>query len=265
MVGFPQYRLFPQVILQAQEEGAYLLDFNQGQFYQLDGVAHDMVSLILKGDLTTALHHCAQIYDVPPDRLQTDLEGLLAELVARRLLIPVTRDRPSNGSLSNWFASLGLPMATAIAWGGRKLLNPGAEPNGVTINLLLWLSWLSFRYLPWGTNLALWQHWHPPVLITDRDPEHIQQILTTVDRRIRENAAASFFFPMVCKERALVGYHLLRVFYHLPVQLIIGTALYPFQVHAWVTYQGQIITDDPEHCAYFDPIMTYPHESAVPS
>lgn len=265
MVGFPQYRLFPQVILQAQEEGAYLLDFNQGQFYQLDGVAHDMVSLILKGDLTTALHHCAQIYDVPPDRLQTDLEQLLTALVSQQLLIPIDANQPPKSSFARFLATLSFRIAQAITVGGRKLLNPEPDPNGITINLLLLLSWLSFRFLDWGTNLELWQSWHPQEIQTDLNPDQTQEILTQVDRRIRENAAASLFFPMVCKERALVGYHLLRVFYRLPVQLIIGTALYPFQVHAWVTYHGQIITDDPEHCAYFDPILTYPHDSAVPS
>ena len=162
-------------------------------------------------------------------------------------------------------ATWGLGAVKAIAVGGRKLLNPGPEPNGITINLLLLMSWLSFRFLDWGTTLDLWQSWHPQEIKAELDPEQTQEILTQVDRRIRENAAASFFFPMVCKERALVGYHLLRVFYRLPVQLVIGTALYPLQIHAWVEYEGQIITDDPEHCAYFDPIMTYPDDSVVQS
>ena len=263
MLGHQQYRLFPQVILQVKEEGAYLLDFNQGQFYGLDSIAQEMISLILGADVDTTLNHCAQIYDVPPDRLQTDLEQLLTELVSQQLLIPIDANQAPKSSFSHFFTTVGLKIGRAIAFGGRKLLNPGQNPNGVTVNLLLWLSWLSFRYLHWGTNLHLWQQWHPPSGQNNCDPQQIQSSLNHVDRLIRQNAAGSFFFPMVCKERALVGYHLLRVFYRLPVQLVIGTALYPLQVHAWVEYQGQIITDDPEHCAYFDPIMIYPDESSV--
>jgi len=258
MLAHQYYRLFPRVMLQAEEESAYLLDFNQGQFYGLDSIGYEMLSLILKADLETTLIHCAQIYDVPLARLQADLEQLLTELISQQLLIPLDANHPPKSSLPNYLTTWGLKFCQAIAKGGRKLFNPGADPNSLTINCLLLLSWLSFRYLNWGTNLELWQKWHPQAMQTNLDPEQTQEILTKVDRLIRANAAGSFFFPMVCKERALVGYHLLRVFYRLPVQLVIGTALYPLQVHAWVEYQGQIITDDPEHCAYFDPIMTYP-------
>ena len=94
MLGHQHYRLFPQVILKAKEEGAYLLDFNQGQFYGLDSIGHEMISLILGADLETTLNHCAQIYDVPMERLQADLEQLLTELVSRQLLIPLDSNHP---------------------------------------------------------------------------------------------------------------------------------------------------------------------------
>jgi hypothetical protein len=70
-------------------------------------------------------------------------------------------------------------------------------------------------------------------------------------------AAAKLFLPMVCKERALVGYHLLRTFYSLPATLVIGIDRYPFQVHAWVECDGKVITDAPEHCESFIPAVRY--------
>ena len=61
----------------------------------------------------------------------------------------------------------------------------------------------------------------------------------------------------MCKERALVGYHLLHSFYQVPATLMIGVTNDPFEVHAWVEYEGIIITDDPVHCQQFTPVIKY--------
>ena len=62
---------------------------------------------------------------------------------------------------------------------------------------------------------------------------------------------------MVCKERVLVGYHILRIFYGLPATLVVGIDRYPFQIHAWVECDDKIVTDDPEHCEPFIPVVRY--------
>ena len=75
---------------------------------------------------------------------------------------------------------------------------------------------------------------------------------------VRRSAANSLLFPIFCKERALVSYHLLRVFYGLPATLILGVNQYPFQIHAWVECDGEIVSDDLAHCELFTPVIRYP-------
>ena len=84
-----------------------------------------------------------------------------------------------------------------------------------------------------------------------------QEVIEEVDRVVREAAAWKLFLPMVCKERALVGYHILRAFYGLPATLVVGIDRYPFQIHAWVECDDKIVTDDPEHCEPFIPVVRY--------
>ena len=253
------------VIVHCRNKQAQLFDFQNGHFYSLDLLGWQMLSSVLEVGFQKTLIALQHLYNVEPDRLEQDLHDLLKELTDYQLIVPVDRNDSAKIKVGDQLRPIMIQILRFQIWLIRKLINPGTEPSVITVNLLLLLSWLSFRYLNWGTNLELWQQWHPQEMQTDLNPDQTQQILTKVDRLIRTNAAGSFFFPMVCKERALVGYHLLRVFYRLPVQLVIGTALYPLQVHAWVAYQGQIITDDPEHCAYFDPIITYPDDVSFQS
>lgn len=246
------------VIVNSNGSCPQLMDFKKGQFYTLNTIGYEMLTGVIENGIESTLLKMSEIYEVDPNCLKTDLDNLIQELVASGLIVqtfPNAGNKPSLGSLAQ---PIYLRVLTLTSWVTKLLINPSKTPNQITINLLLLLSWLSFRFLSWKTMLDLWQHWHPEPL--NSDPEKTKQYIHIIDQKIRQNAAGSFFFPMVCKERALVGYHLLRVFYHLPVQLIIGTALYPLQVHAWVEYEGQIITDDPEHCDYFDPIFAYPDE-----
>ena len=62
---------------------------------------------------------------------------------------------------------------------------------------------------------------------------------------------------MNCKERALVGYQILRAVYGLPATLIIGIDEYPFRSHAWVEANDLVITDDFAHCETFTPVARY--------
>jgi hypothetical protein len=80
---------------------------------------------------------------------------------------------------------------------------------------------------------------------------------------VREAAASQLFLPVVCKERALVGYQILRVFYRLPADLIVGIDRHPFQLHAWVECEGRIITDDRAHCETFIPVVSYPEGKGI--
>ncbi len=265
------YCLNRDVFLVIQDDIAQLLDFNRGKFYGLDSMSTLMVSIVLEQNSEDAVAHIVQTYDVTEEQVRTDLTELLQNLECKRLL--VAKEKQSDGFLQllrHWEAkisqSLGIACFSTLRavnsiW--QNLLNNRQleksrcyqSPARRIVELLLTLSWLSFRLLGWSTTISLWQKWHRP--LNEVEVSVREEIVQIVDRVVRESASWKLFFPIACKERALVGYHILRAFYGLPATLIVGISHYPFRVHAWVECDGRIITDDPPHCQPFTPIVRY--------
>lgn len=251
------------VFLLVRDGSAQILDFKRGQFYGLDKIATSMVSLVIEKGVEETVDELTQIYDATAEQLRSDLTQLLENLEQKQLLVATNKqsDRGCHWFYS-WREKARQILDRACLWllntiGSilRPLLNPEPTPNRLTVELLLILSWFSFRLLRWSRTISLWQHWHRTIATID--PSRSDEAIETVDRLVREVAAAKLFLPMVCKERALVGYHLLRTFYGLPATLVIGIDRYPFQVHAWVECDGKVITDYLEHCQSFSPALRY--------
>ena len=257
------YSLNQDVHLFLQDNIAQLLDFRHGQFYGLDPIGTLMVSLILKQGSEETVKYIAQTYGVDEEQVGSDLAQLLKNLEQKKLIVAQGKE---NNSFFPWFQAQKKKAAklhdAILLWFFQKissifhrLLDKEQIPSRQTVELLLTLSWISFRLLGWSRTIALWQHWHQQ--IEERDTSDQQEVIEEIDRTIREAAAWKLFLPMVCKERALVGYHILRTFYGLPATLIVGVDHYPFQIHAWVKCDDKIVTDDPEHCEPFIPVISY--------
>jgi hypothetical protein len=77
------------------------------------------------------------------------------------------------------------------------------------------------------------------------DPE----VVNAAERAV---AMAGALYPgrARCLEQSLVLYTLLRG-QGVPVRYCQGVQPYPFQAHAWVEYQGEIVNDVPEHAKQF--------------
>ena len=235
------YSLSPEVYLVSQEDNAYLLDLERGKFYGLDPIAHIMLSFILEKNTEDTVSEITKTYGVTPEQVQSDLKTLLEDLEKKQLLNTTPTHLPIPSAILK-------TLATMVSFA----VNPSPEPNYLTVSLLLILSNLSFRLLGWSRTLWLWQQWHNQDKVA---PKNIPNILDKVDRLVREAAINQ---PVVCRERALVGYHLLHVYYGIPAELVLGFNMYPFLVHAWVEWQGRIITDDAEHCQTFTEVTRYP-------
>ncbi|MBH8566118.1 lasso peptide biosynthesis B2 protein [Nostoc sp. CENA67] len=257
------YGLNRDVFLYLQDESAQILDFERGQFYGLDKIATLMVLLVLEKGVEEAVNELTKIYEVNQEIVRSDLTKLLHDLEQKQLF--VTESKTHNyllnlirsysqitNKICNKILLLLLKTVSSIF---RNLVNPEPNPNRLTVELLLSLSWLSFRLLGWSRTVSLWQHWHGA--ISAADTTVTADVIQTIDRMVREAAASKLFLPMVCKERALVGYHLLRTFYGLPATLVIGINRYPFQVHAWVECNGLVVTDELAHCQPFTPVVRY--------
>ena len=257
------YSLDQDVFLILQDDIAQLLDFNRGQFYALDAIGTLMVSLVLEQGIEETVKYISQTYDATEEQVKSDLTKLLQNLEQKQLI--VAQSKPSNPFLW-WFQAqkqkAGKLLDAILLWFFKRvssiihrLLDNEQTPSRPTVELLLTLSWISFRLLGWSRTISLWQHWHQQA--EESDTSVHQEVIEKVDRVIREAAAWKLFLPMVCKERALVGYHILRAFYRLPATLVVGVAHYPFKIHAWVECDDKIVTDDPEHCEPFIPVVSY--------
>ena len=257
------YSLNQDVFLFIQDGIAQILDFNHGQFYALDTIGTLMVSLVLEHGSEEAVKYITQTYDATEEQVKSDLTKLLQNLEQKKLII--AQGQQINPFLQ-WFQAQKKKPAklldTILLWFLNRLssiihrlLDNGQTPSRYTVELLLTLSWISFRLLGWSRTISLWQHWHHQGKESDTSVRG--EVIKEVDRVVREAAAWKLFLPMVCKERALVGYHILRVFYGLPATLVVGIDRYPFQIHAWVECDDKIVTDDPEHCEPFIPVVRY--------
>ncbi len=247
------YQLKQDVLLYNQEGFVQLLDFNQGQFYALDRIATVMLSSVLDQGLEATINNLSQIYDITEQEIRSDLTELLNNLIQKKLL---TQDNIKPSKIQfllqtcNKLISKSLHQIIALI---RPVINPQSDPNFLTIHLLLILSWLSFRCLGWTKTIKIWQSWHQ----TNLKKTIKTEVIKTLEHKLQEASASNPLLLIMCKERALVGYHLLHTFYQVPATLMVGVTNDPFEVHAWVEYEGMIITDDPVHCQQFTPVITY--------
>lgn len=247
------YQLNQDVLLYDQDGFVQLLDFNHGQFYGLDAIATVMLSSVLDKGLEATITNLSQTYETTEEEIRKDLTELLDNLIQKKLLILNNTKQLKNQYLSQYFRKKILKFLYIIIALIRPLINPQSDPNWLTIHLALILSWFSFRFFGWSTNIKLWQSLHQN---NDKNTVNLE-IIKELDQDLQEAVASNPLLSIVCKERALVCYHLLHSFYHVSATLMIGVRNDPFEVHAWVESQGIILTDDPIHCQQFNPVITY--------
>lgn len=244
------YYLNRDVYLFKHENVINILDFRRGQFYGLDAIASRMIDLILEKSYEETITEISELYEVPEAQICGDLTELLNSLIEKKIL--VTSPPPDKSTNGNLFQNISIAILEKLSLIGRKLLNPQPDPNPYTVEILLTLSWISLRVLGWSRTIAIWQKWHKSYR-----KEIGKETIENLDRLLRETASEKLFLPMVCKERALVAYHLLRTFYGCPATLMVGIDNYPFQIHAWVECNGLTLTDEPAHCEQFTPVISY--------
>jgi hypothetical protein len=237
----PTCRLAPGVYLAAQDDITRVLDMDRGRFYALNAVASRLLTLTLEHGPDEAVVLAARAYGVAEAQVRGDLEALILELQGRGLL---------------WRGEA--KPACGRCWLPRWIVGPCRVKGPVTARVaarLLRRAWWSLRLDGWASSLERWRRpAGPPQPVPAASAE---KVITAVDSAVRDAAAAQLLFPVACKERALVGHHLLRAVYGLPAVLVVGVQHYPFVAHAWVEVDGRTITDDEGHCAGFVPVARF--------
>ena len=162
------YFLGENVFLSIQDNIAQILDFDRGEFYGLDPIATVMVSLVLEKGIEETITGITQTYEVNEDCARADLTELLQNLEQKKLII--AQGKKSNPFLQ-WFHDQKKKTAklldAILLWFLKRvssiihrLIDNEQTPSRRTVELLLTLSWISFRLLGWSRTISLWQHWH---------------------------------------------------------------------------------------------------------
>jgi hypothetical protein len=237
----PPCRLAPGVYLARQDDITRLLDLDSGRFSGLDAIASRLLTLALERGPAEAAAEVAGDYGAEPARVRGDLEALLADLQRRGLLERGGWGRPpGRRRLPRWLAG------------------PCPVRGSVTTRLagrLLRRAWWSLRLDGWAGSVERWRRPAGPPRVLPH--AGAGAVIAEVDAAVRDAAAGQLLPPVACKERALVGYHLLRAVWGLPAALVVGVRHYPFAAHAWVEVGGRVVTDDAGHCAGFVPVARF--------
>jgi hypothetical protein len=259
--GNADYRLDDDVFLVVQDGMSRVMDFERGRFLGLDETATAMLTGLLERPTEHAAARIAEEYGVPADRVQADLDEFLHSLLRKQIVVrrPTDAARTSN-SRSTLFRRLARPIVGAICRVPTSLahLHTANRPDALRIrqvNLLLTSAWLSLRLLGWRRTIDSWKRLH--TALTSVPADGTDAAIARVDELVRQAASQRLLLPMVCKERALAGYQLLRCCFGLPAEIVVGMERHPFRAHAWVECGGRIVTDDPQHCEAFTPVARY--------
>jgi hypothetical protein len=234
----PACRLAPGVYLARQMDLVRIFELNRGRFYGLDVIDSRLLLRAMEQGPDGAAADVALMYGAEPSEVRGDLDVLFNGLRRRGLLAsdgPARPDRPH-----------------------RWLPGPCRVEGPVDARLaarLLRRAWWSLRLDGWAGNLARWGR--PAGLARAVPLVAAGPVIAAVDAAVRRAAAASRFCRAACKERALVGHHLLRAVYGLPSTLVVGVQHHPFAVHAWVEIEGQVVTDEADHAAGFEPVARF--------
>jgi Transglutaminase-like superfamily len=241
---FPEVPLILKsgVILMPVEDGsARLLDLG-GRFYAVSAIAAEMIGTAVRHGPRAAAAMVAARYGVGMDRTRQDMMSLVGFLQQQRLL--KCKEPGRTGSLLT--SMLLAPMLFLV------LRSPIAlEPKAW---LLLGLAKLSFRLFGWTRTVATWRRHSRPVGGLVRDTAEPDTIMA-VDRAVRA-AASRQLLTVECKERALCCWALLQAS-GISASLVVGINLFPLEGHCWCEAIHQLLSDYPDRCATFSPVVRY--------
>jgi hypothetical protein len=250
-------RLEEGVILVTGENVTRLLDFGRGQFYGLDDISGSILTECLRSGPVSAVARVTADYEVDETRALHDIHELLNNLRRKKLLARVggrtARFIPSAVEVAKGLTWLLRQAEVWKRWVRPRRAQACLGPRKRAVAWLLVLSWISLRVLGWSASIALFRGL--PGREWDVLPEDRAGILDAVDRVVQRTASTTFLLPAACKERALVAQRILNGWYGLPAMIVVGVLRHPFLAHAWVECDGRVVTDDPDHCEPFIPVL----------
>ncbi|MBV8359625.1 MAG: lasso peptide biosynthesis B2 protein [Deltaproteobacteria bacterium] len=239
-----RYLLSPDVVLMPLEDGtAQLVDLD-GSFFGLSKTAVQMLKGTLEMGKGDTVQRIAADYNADHDRVDADLTALLGTLRAKGLI------RRSDDHLPA--VRLRTIIALAISYPALRIVAP-VRNQWLKALALLAAARLCFALAGWARTVEAWQKClkrsYRPVANLE-----LERLIDTIDRATRHSA--SHLPSIACKERALCCWFMLRSA-GVPARLVMGMRVLPLSGHCWCQVDERILTDSPEHCKAYTPVICY--------
>jgi Transglutaminase-like superfamily len=235
------YRLAPDVVwLDGQDGTARLLNL-RGSFFALSRIAAEMLRLALRQGIPATVEQISSQYHVAPHEVETDLQPLLSRLHRSGVLARTDHSQRVQTSYKE-----------LVAAGLFRCLLIGAGSLDARAWRMLAFARVAFPFLGWPTTIRVFARQSDPQRWRRKEA---QPTVGQVDRAVRA-AASRHWLQVECKERAAACWCLLRQS-GIPAKLIVGVNLFPLEGHCWCEAGGEALSDYPDRCDSFTPVVEY--------
>jgi hypothetical protein len=240
------YVLAPDVVWVSVQDGTARLLHLGGRFWAVSAMGAQMLREAMAQGPQAAVHQVAAQYDVPVQQVQTDIDRFLRTLEAQGLIHRQCASPRTHRLAGLWPSLLLTPMLTFLRYFMR--------PTPWAVWVLLALARLSCAVFGWSHSLRVWQRCFPQTTVHASQAEQ-EEAMRMIDTAVRQ-AAARHILQVECKERALSCWVLARCA-GLPARLVVGIRLFPFTGHCWCECGAWALSDDPDRCTAYRPVVTY--------
>ena len=222
---------------------AQLVDLD-GAFFGLSETATQMLRGVLDLDEQDAVQRIAAEYNADHNRIYTDLTALLGTLRAKGLIRRCNDHLPA--------IRLRTAIALAISYPILRIVAP-IRNQRLKALVLLATARLCFALAGWARTIEAWRKCliqpHAPAANSERE-----RLIGTIDSAT--SRSASELPSIACKERALCCWFMLHSA-GVRARLVMGVRFPPLSGHCWCEVDERILTDSPEHCKAYAPVICY--------
>jgi hypothetical protein len=250
-VRLPLYQMHPDVVWVERPDGSSCLLHMSANACRLDAHSTQLLKSILEFGLERSILDLAEHFDVDEQDVRDDVSIFIADLLKQRVIYPRAQQASPIERLRADAACTAITVALGLVHRSVRGLRCR------TWWLLLVARW-AVAQVGWAKTMKAWEQRYP-------QPTHESQsadatLIDEIDQVVCETAARSFLNHQ-CKERALTCLALARE-NGIAAHLVIGLTYMPLRAHVWVECGNRIISDNPEHCRFYDRV-TYDGKGGI--
>jgi hypothetical protein len=240
-----EYSLSPDAAVLVMEDGsARIIDMGDC-FYAVSPIGSLMLRETLENGPAGAVQKVVVEYAITPSQGEADLGRFLTNLERRGILL-------RRGEVAGR-SSAGSPGARLLARMLKTVIRFRRSPKAQAAALLTFAR-LSLKLFGWAQTVRAWKR-----SFSLREGRALADNVEALAQRIDDavcSAAAHHPLGVACKERALSCWALARRA-GVSAALVIGVEHFPLSGHCWCQIGVRIVSDRPDNCARYVPVLRY--------